>query len=129
MTSGHPRRSEAALRLTTVAVVLALVLGPLADLLCRAGCVPTAAATSNCHRHGADATVVAAGGECHTPVLAPAGLPPDATRRDLTGGDAGDALSPAGIAASWPPGRRTFDSTDSPWRQPDRRPLVTILRI
>lgn len=129
MTRGHPRRIETALRLTTVAVVLALVLGPLADLLCRAVCVPNAAATPNCHRHGADATVAAATAECHSTMLAPAALPPDATRRGLASGDAGDALFPTGISASRPPDRRALDSTASPWRQLDRRPLSTILRI
>ena len=129
MTLGRPRRIETALRLTTVAVVLALVLGPLADLLCRAVCVPNATATSDCHRHAADATIAAASGECHSTMLAPAGLPPDATRRALASGDAGDALFPTGIAASRPPDRRVLDSTASPWRQLDRRPLTTTLRI
>ena len=129
MTPGRACRVETALRLTTVAVVLALVLGPLADLLCRAVCVPNASATPNCHRHGADATVVAAGGECHSPVLAPAGLPPDATRRGLASGDADDALLLTGIAASRPPDCRELNSTASPWRQLDRRPRSTILRI
>jgi hypothetical protein len=129
MTSGRPRRIETALRLTTVAVVLALVLGPLADLLCRVVCVPHTAATSNCHRHGAGVTVVAASGECHSTILTPAGLPPDATRRGLNSGDAGDALCPTGIAAASPRDCRELDSTASPWRQFDRRPLSTILRI
>jgi hypothetical protein len=129
MTAARPRRIETALRLTTVAVVLALAVGPLADLLCRAVCVPNAAAMPMCHRHGADATVVAARDECHSPMLAPAGLPPDATRLPLASGDAGDALLPTGIAASRPPDCRALDSTASPWRQRDRRPLFTILRI
>ena len=129
MTPGRPRRIETALRLTTLAVALVLVLGPLADLLCRAVCVPNAAATSDCHRHGADATIAAASGECHSTMLAPAGLPPDATRRALASGDAGDALLPTGIAASRPPDCRALDSTASPWRQLDRRPRSTILRI
>lgn len=128
MTPGRPRRIETSLRLTTVAVGLALVLGPLAELLCRAVCVPNAAATADCHRHRADATVVTARGECHSAMLAPAGLPPDATRRGVASGDA-DALLPTGIAASRPPDCRALDSTASPWRQLDRRPLFTILRI
>lgn len=129
MTSGRPRRIETALRLTIVAVGLALVLGHPADLLCRAVCDLNAAAPSNCHRHGADATIAAASGECPSTMLAPAGLPPDGTRRGLASGDAGDALFPTGIAASRPPDRRALDSTASPWRQLDRRPLSTILRI
>lgn len=129
MTPGRPRRIETALRLTTLAVALVLVLGPLADLLCRAVCVPNAAATSDCHRHGADATIAAASGECHSTMLAPAGLPPDATRRALASGDAGDALLPTGIAPSRPLDGRELDSTASPWRQLDRRPRSTILRI
>jgi hypothetical protein len=129
MTPRRPRRLESALRLTTVAVALVLVLGPLADLLCRAVCVPNAAAAPNCHRHGADATVAAAGGECHPTMLVPAGLPPDASRRALASGDVGDALCPTGIGASRPPHCRALDSTASPWRQLDRRPLLTILRI
>lgn len=126
MTPGCPRRSEGAFRLTTVAVALALVLGSPADLLCRAVCVLNGAATSTCHRHGADATVAAANGECHSTILAPADLPPDATRRGLA---SGDAVFPTGIAASRPPDCRALDSTASPWRQLDRRPLSTILRI
>ena len=129
MTPGRPRRIETALRLTTVAVVLGLVLGPSADLLCRVVCVPNAAATPNCHHGDADANVVTAGGECHSPMLVPGDLPPDATRRGLANGDAGEALVPAGVAASGSPDCRELDSTASPWRQLDRRPLSTTLRI
>lgn len=128
MTSGHPVRSQTTLRLTTVAVMLALVLGGHGDLVCRAVCALNAAATSNCHHQAADAKVVAAGGECHSTILVPSDLP-SAPRRGVASDDAAEALLPAGVSAPGPLDSRALDTTASPWRQLDRRPRSTILRI
>jgi hypothetical protein len=73
----RPERSrhiESAFRVTTLAVVLALLLGPVADLLCRSVCDARSAARSGCHHHDADGRLVAAA------------LPPDARPLDSRAG-------------------------------------------
>jgi len=130
MTPGRPRRVESAFRLTAVAVVLALALGPMADLLCRAVCDLHAAGRSGCHHDEKNVKVLAAGaGECHSPLLVRGDLPPGATRRSPAPDDAGQALPPASLSVSGRIAPPELDSTASPWRLLDRRPLTTTLRI
>ena len=127
---GSRRVAAAAFRLMTAAVGLTLLLGSAADLACRVVCDRSAASMPGCHHHDADRQVVATGaGECHSSILAPAALPPDASRRVSLLVDAGHALPPDGPALSGRPAHRPPTSHAGSWRQLERRPRATVLRI
>ena len=129
MTPERPRHIENAFRVTTLAVVLALLLGPVADLLCRSMCDPRSAAGAGCHHHDTDGQVVARAAACHASALVAAVLPPDATRRTAPRVDAGHAPPPVGPSLSVRPALQPLDAHAGSWRELDRRPRSNVLRI
>lgn len=129
MPPDRPRHIARAFRVTALAVVLGLFLGPVADPLCRSLCDLRSAAASGCHQPGADGQVVAGAVACHRSTPVATALPPDATRRvpALAGGGLTlPSAVPSHLARLVV---RPLDAHADLSRGPDRRPRSTVLRI
>jgi hypothetical protein len=130
MTPGRHSHVERVLRVTTLAVVLALVLGPAANMPCLTVCGHSSAVTSGCHHNDANGKVTAAASvACHSSMLVAAALPADASGRTSprVAGGLGHLL--VGRCLS---DRRAFRPLDPHVTSPrhlNGRSLSTVLRI
>ncbi|HEX2344687.1 MAG TPA: hypothetical protein VHI98_29730 [Vicinamibacterales bacterium] len=117
-------------RATVLSIVLTLMAGPSASILCKAWCDPADAAAQGCHHRDASTSPALTGtDDCDNPVFTRAVLVKEDVRRSVSSPDTRQALivpryqyfaSASGTHIWDEPGR------GSPLAQP---PLVTALRI
>ena len=121
---------KAVLRAVVLSIVLTVVAGPGASLLCTTRCHPQAAAASRCHHENSSTTPSVAGDEsCNNVVVDATAVLREDVRRGVSSPDANPAIP----VPRYQLAQLTIDGRpgQEPWREwsLEKRPLSTTLRI
>lgn len=121
---------DSVFRASVLSIVLTVLAGPNARVLCKAWCDPAEAAATGCHHKHATASATVTGThDCGNPVLNGAALAREDVRRDVSSPDARHA----GVVPHYPFSASTSETQlfDAPERGSPfaHRTLVTALRI